>query len=135
MNSIKTQTTPKCGRLGTRALLLFAMAMLTAAIVAAKPTPLSFHSDLNYLVRALETYHPNPWQNRKRRAFRQDLTANPNILNSYPLGPILKISRALSKLDSKQQDSVTGLNLFQQNVAWQLLPVEFVIIEQELYLY
>jgi len=135
MNSIKTQTTFKGGRLATRALLLFSMAIITAAIVAAKPTPLSFHSDLNYLVRALETYHPNPWQNRKRRAFRQDLTDNPNILNSYPVGPILKISRALSKLDGKQQDSVTGLNLFQQNVAWQLLPVEFLIIGQELYLY
>ena len=128
------QMTTRCGRPFVHGILLCLGLVVSTTQASAKPTPLSFHSDLNYLVSALETYHPNPWQSRKRQGFRQDLTYNPEILNTYPVGPMLNISRSLKKLDNKQQDAVTGLNLFEQQVAWKMLPIEFVIINGQLYI-
>ena len=95
----------------------------------AKPSKIEFSRELDALTQALESVHPNPWRYQRKQAFRDLLTRDPNLLNTYPVGPLLTISRALKSLDKMNQDSVTGINLMQQPRAWRRLPITLARFE------
>lgn len=112
-----------------------AVVMLFCSVTtSAKPTKIEYSRELDTMVRALESIHPNPWRKILTQAFRDQLTRDPNILTSYPFGPWLSISRALKSLDRQQQDSVTGINLLQQESVWRLLPFTFARFDDGYYI-
>lgn len=113
---------------------ILVVVLFEATQLYAKPSPLKYHHDLNYLISNLDTYHPNPWRRTVKRAFRERLTRNPEILNSWPVGPLVNISRALKSLDPYAQDMATRINLFEQPIIWNLLPVEFGLFEEGVFI-
>ena len=104
------------------------------SVAQAKPSKIEFSRELDALSQALESVHPNPWRLQREQAFRDLLTSNPSILDSYPLGPWLTISRAISSLDGNNQDSVTGINLIKQRRIWQRLPLTLGRFDEGLFI-
>lgn len=133
IDSMKTASKRNYWQKFNQLILVVALLFVSAASNAA-PDEIQYNRELHQLVQVLESIHPNPWRSTIPQAFKDQLSRNPAILRSFPVGPWLDISRALTSLDPEQQDTVSGINLFKQAINWHLLPLELALFDDGIFI-